>query len=379
MTEVFVFLAVACLLLFQWGSCGLALRRYLEPRALPEAEQPFITLLRPVCGLDAHDAETLASSFSQDYPDYEIIFCAAFRNDPAVPVVRRLIAAHPHVKARLLIGDSRASGNPKLNNLIKGWDAARADWIVMSDCNVMLPRDFLATLAACWTPGTGLVSSPPIGERAEGFWGAVEVAFLNGNQARLQLAADSCGMGYAQGKTLFWKRDLLDQAGGPAVLGRELAEDVASTKLVRTAGLKVRLTPRPFPQPIGRRTAQAIWGRQLRWARVRWQGFPHIFLMEPLNGPAVPFALVGASALTGGIPALAAAAFPLLWYLPEFLLARAAGWPTRPRDFVAWALRDMMIPALWVATFARPGFEWRGTQMSPADIPEAGHENAARA
>ena len=96
----------------------------------------------------------------------------------------------------------------------------------MADSNVLLPRDYLAILLARWTPGTGLVSSPPAGVRPEGFWAELECAFLDTYQARWQLVADQIGNGFAQGKTLFWRRDILDAAGGPAALGAEMAEDL---------------------------------------------------------------------------------------------------------------------------------------------------------
>src|SRR5215467_10107682 len=47
-----------------------------------------------------------------DYPSYEIIFCVAHERDPVAPIVRALMAAHPHVRARLLVGDDRVSQNP---------------------------------------------------------------------------------------------------------------------------------------------------------------------------------------------------------------------------------------------------------------------------
>jgi len=69
--------------------------------------------------------ETLRTTFRLDYPCYEILFCVADANDAVVPIVRGLIAEHPHVEARLLIGRSDISANPKLNNLVKGCYAAR--------------------------------------------------------------------------------------------------------------------------------------------------------------------------------------------------------------------------------------------------------------
>ena len=199
-------------LALQAASVGLVLAR-LRGRTPPAPALPPATLLRPVCGLENNLEETLASSFALSHPDYEVIFCVAEADDPVVPLVERLIAAHPGVAARLLVGDERVSGNPKLNNLVKGWAAARHDWIAMTDSNVLLPPDYFATLFAHWTPGTGLVSSPPAGTQPADFAAELECAFLDTYQARWQLAADQIGLGFAQGKTLFWRRDILDAGG----------------------------------------------------------------------------------------------------------------------------------------------------------------------
>lgn len=358
-----ILLALSALVVFllglQLAGVGLSLWRYLVPgRARGLTGRPFITLLRPVCGLDPFDEETLGSSFTLDYPDYEVIFCAARESDPAVALVRRLTAAHPGVPAQLLIGEDLISTNPKLNNLAKGWAVARGDYIAMTDSNLMLPRDYFQRLLTAWTPGTGLVTSPPAGLRPGNLWGAVECAFLNSFQARWQLASDALGNGFAQGKTLFWRRDVLDGAGGLATLGRNLAEDVASTKVVRDQGLQVRLTRTPFAQPIGSRSARAVWDRQLRWSRVRRDGFPGLFALEILVGPVVPMLALAVVAPLWLLPAL------VLWYGAEVILARVAGWPAGPRDLLAMVLRDLALPALWAATWARRGFEWRGTAMA---------------
>ena len=195
-----------------------------------------------------------------DYPTFEVLFCVASPNDPALPLLHRLIAAHPAIAARILIGADKISGNPKLNNCAKGWRAAAHPFVLMADSNVLLPPDCLTRLLERWTPDTGLVSSPPIGVEPAGFWARLECAFLNTFQARWQLAADRTGHGFAQGKMLFWQRDLLERAGGIAVLGQEMAEDVAATKVVRATGLKVRLPARLFAQPTGPRSFAAVEG-----------------------------------------------------------------------------------------------------------------------
>src|SRR5215469_6935028 len=230
------------------------LRRKAPPR---RGEYPPVSLVRPLCGIDNYAAETLRSTFELDYPRCEILFCIAAASDPVVPLVKDLIAAFPAVDARLLIGEDRVSANPKLNNVVKGWRAASHNWIVIADSNVLMPH-YIERLFASWRVDTGLVASPPIGSQPRGFWAEIECAFLNTYQARWQYMVDSFGRGFAQGKTMLWRRAELERAGGIEALGSEVAEDAAATKIVRSAGLKVRLVDRPLAQPLGHRSANEV-------------------------------------------------------------------------------------------------------------------------
>ncbi|OYU19210.1 MAG: ceramide glucosyltransferase [Rhodobacteraceae bacterium PARR1] len=354
------------LLLAHLASVFVVARRLHRPAPPRPPVAPRVTLLRPVCGLDRFDAETLGSSFLLDYPDYEVIFCAARADDPVVPVIADLIARHPDTQARLLIGEDRITANPKLNNVQKGWLAATGDWVAMADANLLLPPDYLWQLVAEAQEGVALVTSPPLGLRAEGAWATLESAFLNGNQARLQLLADEVGKGFAQGKTLFWDRDFLEAQGGLHPLGRFLAEDVAATHLVRAAGRKIKLTTRPFAQPIGPRDLRAVWDRQLRWSKVRRDGFPVLFVLEPLNGGLLAMLLAG---LAWGPPGVLALAWK--WYGAELYLCWRAGWPVGRWTLPMMILRDLMMPALWVVTFGKRGFEWRGNSMAPTGLGAA--------
>lgn len=368
MTALGLGLAAIGLLLAHLATVGLCLAQFR--RALPRRiGQPAVTLLRPVCGSDPFDEETLRSSFTQDYPRYEVIFCAPNDTDPSVALCRRLMAQYPMVRARLLTGlDGLA--NPKLANLAKGWRAAAHDWVCMTDSNLLLPPDYLTTVTGSWAEGTGLVSCPPVGVRPGDLGGHLECAFLNSNQARLQLAAARLGFGFAQGKTLFWSKPALEAAGGIAALGRHLAEDVTATRITREQGLRVSLPPRPWGQPVGHRSLRAVWDRQLRWSRVRRDGFPLLFLLEPLNGALLPAGLAVAAALLGEANPAWPLAYLALWYGAEIVLCRRARWPLGLRGVLALPLRDALLPALWLATFLRRGIEWRGNTMAaPAADP----------
>ena len=56
----------------------------------------------------------------------------------------------------------------------------------------------------------------------ENFAAEIECAFLNTYQARWQYSAEALGFGFAQGKTMLWRRDILETGGGIEALGAEI-------------------------------------------------------------------------------------------------------------------------------------------------------------
>jgi len=341
-----------------------AARRASPKQYPPVSRSPSVSIVRPLCGIDNYAAETLRSTFDLDYPQCEILFCVASAQDPVLPLVQDLIAGNPGSPAQLLIGDDRGSMNPKLNNVLKGWHAASHDWIIIADSNVLMPRDYVQRLFASWRADTGLVASPPIGCRPDGIWAEIECAFLNTYQARWQYLVDSFGFGFAQGKTMLWRRADLDRAGGIKTLAKEVAEDAAATKIVRDAGLKVRLIDQPLAQPLGRRSAAEVWNRQLRWARLRRASFLIYFLPEILSGGVLPMIAVALLAHAFALPpALCVAGFIAFWYGGEMILAAAAGWNVPMLyPFYGFA-RDLLLPALFVGALRGNDFVWRGNEM----------------
>ncbi len=341
----------------------------IRARAAPSSvavppDAPGVSVVRPVCGLENNIEATLRSTFQLSYPRFEILFCVASECDPVIPLVHALIRAYPRVPAQLLVGDDRFSVNPKLNNVAKGWDAAVHGWIALVDSNVLMPRDYIEALMSRADHETAIVSAPPIGSDPEGAWAELECAFLNAYQARWQLAADAFGVGFAHGKNMLWRRDVLDRAGGIRALAAEPAEDAAGTKIVRAEGMKVRLIQRPFPQPLGRRSLGEVWKRQLRWARLRRASFKRFFVPEILSGGFVPLAGLGFLVADGAVPPLPALAAVGIWYGAECALSRALGWPLSWRAPLLAIMRDAMLPCLWVGAVTGNDFVWRGNAMN---------------
>ena len=339
------------------------LRRKDRRTALLDALPP-VTIVRPLRGIEAFSLETAISGFELDYPNYHTIFAVADPDDPVVPLIEELIGRYGANRAQLITGDVAVSANPKLNNCVKGWNAAQTDWVILADSNVMMPRDYIQRMLASWREDTGLVCSTPAGSRPLGFWAELECAFLNTFQARWQYAGEACGHGFAQGKSMLWNKPFLDAQGGIAVLGEEIAEDAAATKLVRRAGKHVHLVGQPFEQPLGERSLHDVVQRQFRWARLRRVTFLPFFLPEILSGPLLPVILAAVALPAFGWSAWLAPLVVLLpWYVAELALAYGVGWYLSWRMPLALLIRDIVFPGVWVYAFIAGEVSWRGNAM----------------
>ncbi len=56
---------------------------------------PPVTIYKPLKGLDEELEENLRSFFGLDYPTYQLLFCVADADDPAIGVVQKLLAEFP--------------------------------------------------------------------------------------------------------------------------------------------------------------------------------------------------------------------------------------------------------------------------------------------
>lgn len=351
------------------ASVALAARHLTRAR-IASANAPrdsvAVSIVRPLSGLESFSRGTLESGFRLAHPAYELIFCVHSVADPIVPLVRRLMSENPQVPAQLLIGDPGRSANPKLDNCLKGWATARHDWVVLADSNVEMPPDYLQRLLRAWRPNSGLVCSMPLGTRPSGFWAEVECAFLNGFQARWQYAAEFAGSGYAQGKSMLWNKRFLDRRGGLMALADEAAEDAAATKLVRSAGLQVHLVDAPFGQPIGTRRLADVWRRQLRWSRLRRATFPLLYPLEGLISPLAAATGLASTAPSLGVSPWIGLLALMACYGAELALVRRLGWPHGRAGLAAALVRDLLIPAIWIAGLFGRQVRWHGRTVPVA-------------
>ena len=107
-------------------------------------------MIRPIKGDEPCIYECLASTFRQTYPAARltVYFCISSRDDPALPVVKQLLADFPAFDAELFVEDedpnlagergilTNLGPNPKIRNMSRAYREAKGDIMWIVDCNV---------------------------------------------------------------------------------------------------------------------------------------------------------------------------------------------------------------------------------------------------
>ena len=76
-----------------------------------------VALFAPCKGVDLDLEANLHSLLEQDYDDYEVTFIVESTDDAAYPAIRRAIAQHPNVAARVVVAGRATDSGQKVHNL----------------------------------------------------------------------------------------------------------------------------------------------------------------------------------------------------------------------------------------------------------------------
>jgi ceramide glucosyltransferase len=123
---------------------------------------PEVTIIRPVKGLEPYLYDCLASTFLQSYPKHKlhIRLCISNRDDPAHPVLIRLLRDYPDADAKILVEEEdvplqnetlNLGPNPKIRNMSRAYREAaqgKDDLIWIVDCNVWIGKHTCGRMVA---------------------------------------------------------------------------------------------------------------------------------------------------------------------------------------------------------------------------------------
>lgn len=323
-----------------------------------------VSLLKPLHGAEPRLGDNLASFLDQTWDArIEMVCGVQHRDDRAIGVVERLVAqTNPLSQVRLIVDPTRHGANAKIANLLNMAPAASHDLIVLSDSDMAVPPDYLATLAATLAqPGVGAVSCLYRGRGDAGFWSRLGAAGSSYQFLPSVLVGLALGQGApCMGSTIALRRGTLDRIGGFAPFADTLADDHAIGAAVRALGLEVAIAPIVLIHAASETSLVGLVRHELRWAAtvrglVAWPAYLGSIMTYPL-----PLALLGAIGVPalGGCVVLAALAARILLVAR---IDRLCGARTAP----LWLLpiRDILSFTLFLASFGVRSVDWRGQKL----------------
>ncbi len=325
---------------------------------------PPVTIFKPLKGLDEGLEDNLRSFFRLDYPTFQLLFCVADGDDPAIPLVRRLLAEFPSHDARLVVGCPRFGLNPKVESLAALGRHRKHDTILISDSNVRVRPSYLRE-TACYLadPHVGLVTNLFAGVDEEHSGAALENLQLNGIVAGGVAMASVLGITCVVGKSMLMPVRVLEAIGGFASVRNLLAEDQAIGIRVRKAGYSIRLSHHVVENVNRHRSFRWFLNRHSRWFKIRRRLAPSTFAMEPLFNLAVVglvWALSGETGVAwGGLVVLVG----LGMVRDAFQARRLRGRFPRLRHLALSPIKDLFLLPVWFDALINRRIHWRGHQF----------------
>jgi ceramide glucosyltransferase len=337
------------------------------PSRAAGSDPPPISVLKPIRGLDPDAYENFASFCRQDYPEFEILFAVNDAEDPAAPVVRKLIADFPDRHIRLIVVVERLGANTKVSNLCRLVREARHDLLVITDSDVRVEPGYLQSVAAMFRdPSVGGVTALYRGRDNFEFVAAMDCVGSSAAFCGAALVARELeGLKFMMGSTMATKKERLTEIGGFEAMVDLHSDDYELGRRIAARGRRIELLSEPVWMAFPSQTLGAYLRHELRWAigirNIRPGG--HFGMLFTHGLPwAFAAACVAPSAAVG-------AAYLSAYFVLRFAMAWAVGvWglrdPVLRRRFWLLPVRDFLSFFVWVASFGMNRIEWRGSSFT---------------
>jgi len=347
----------------------LAALRFFRRKAAqaPLEYWPLVSLLKPVRGVDFASRENFSSFCAQDYPDYEILFAVNDESDPAVPLIRQIMAEFPQRRIRLFTSAENLGANRKVNKLAMLVREARHDALILTDGDVRAGPNYLREVVApLREKKIGAVTSFYRAIAQENLFAKLEAVGAAGDFfAGVLMARWKEGVRFALGASIATTKEWLEKMGGFEALADVLADDYELGLRIAQAGGEIVLSREPVWTMYPAQTLRGFWEHQLRWART-------VRLCRPLSYLGLLF--------TQGLPwtVLAVLVAPAPWiagaYLGGYAVLRLAMawtvgvWGVQDevlrRNLWLVPVRDAIYFVVWLASFGSHRIRWHSVDYT---------------
>ena len=328
---------------------------------------PAVSMLKPLHGTEPGMERNLETFFEQDYPEFELLFCARQETDEGLRLARRVGARYPHVDAQFVTcGEPMPKfHNAKVYSLAKLDSVARNDLYVTSDADVRVERNYLRQMIQTLKdPHVGLASCVYLGTTEGGFSSQIDAVGKSVEMSSGVLVADMLeGTKFALGATMAVRRKSFQDVGGFDELGQFYADDFVLGNRLAKQGTGVLLATHVIRLMVQDSPFWLSFRNQLRWMQSTRRSRPWGHLGTGLTF-AMPFGVVG---LLWGISS-GHALLGLMWlatmvlnrWVQSFAVLRALGDSNWLHGMLLYPIRDMLGSVLWMASYGGDNFYYRG-------------------
>src|SRR5271170_1362885 len=360
---------VYCLMVIV-AALRFGLRKRREDRAVT-TYLPALSVLKPLHGTEPGLERNIESFFEQDYPEFELLFCARQEIDEGLQLARRVGARYSQVDARYVTcGEPTPKfHNAKVYSLAKLNSVAKHEIFITSDADVRVTKDYLRRMVQnLKDPEMGLASCVYLGTTDRGAKAGLSSQLdAVGKSVEMTsgvLVADMLeGTKFALGASMAVRKESFQKAGGFDELGQFYADDFVLGNRLAAQGVGVRMATHVIRLMVQDTPFWLSFRNQLRWMQSTRRSRPLGHLGSGLTF-AMPFGILG---LIWGLMsghALLGVAWLAGMVVNRWLQAGAVlrvmgdeGWV---RGMLIYPLRDLLGSVLWLGSYGGDRFYYRG-------------------
>jgi ceramide glucosyltransferase len=329
---------------------------------------PALSLLKPLHGAEPGLEAYLETFFRQDYPEYEILFCARTADDAGLAMARRVAERHPQIPVQFLwTGGEPDYINAKVASMELMEAKAAHEILVISDSDVRVAPDYLRSVALAFADeGVGGMCCLYRGVAAEGgLWARLEAAGMSVEMSAGVLVARMMeGMQFTLGPTMAFRRETIRKMGGFKVTADYCADDFILGNETHKLGERVVLSHHAIDHMVLHSGLAGSLKHQVRWMKSTRFSRPKGHFGTALTF-SMPFGLLAlAACIWLGHPVWGVA---LLGFAVATRLALAVGVGGLVVGDKSWfgllvlyPVRDLMGFCFWAASYAGRRILWRG-------------------
>ncbi len=324
---------------------------------------PFVSLIKPVCGLEKNLYENLVTACNQDYPNYEVIYSLQNKNDPALKILEKIRSENSNKKILIVVDETAVGPNGRLCNIYNASQKSSGEIFVFSDSDMFLEKDYLQNIIAPFEDQKVGVSCTLFKAwKANNIPESLELLSFNADFvpsivfAYVTKASIAC-----PGGSQAIRRDVLEKIGGLKPLANYLVEDFELGQRVLKTGFKIHFAPYVAATGVDLKSFKDWWRHQVYWDQNTRAANPvGFFFTWIIRG--IPFACL--YTLLAGPQAAAVFAVTLGTRITTTIINSLFLKDTDGIKAV-WLLpfRDLLGIFVWFASFVKRKTYWKGRQF----------------